>query len=85
MDAVTHYKVKGEEEGRQVGVERGGQKKIRREIESAVLHFHGVTIATAAQEREREGERERERDGEVPFCRRSASPPNINQACTLRC
>lgn len=53
MDAVTHYKVKGEEEGRQVGVERGGQKKIRREIESAVLHFHGVTIATAAQERER--------------------------------
>lgn len=83
MDAVTHYKVKGEEEGRQVGVERGAKKKIRREIESAVLHFHGVTIATAAQERE--GGRARERDGEVPFCRRSASPPNINQACTLRC
>lgn len=70
MDAVTHYKVKGEEEGRQVGVERGAKKKIRREIESAVLHFHGVTIATAAQERE--GGRARRRGALLPSQRLAA-------------
>lgn len=73
MDAVTHYKVKGEEEGRQVGVERGAKKKkIRREIESAVLHFHGVTIATAAQEREGGRARERRRGALLPSQRLAA-------------
>lgn len=72
MDAVTHYKVKGEEEGRQVGVERGAKKKIRREIESAVLHFHGVTIATAAQEREGGRARERRRGALLPSQRLTA-------------
>lgn len=72
MDVVTHYKVKGEEEGRQVGVERGAKKKIRREIESAVLHFHGVTIATAAQEREGGRARERRRGALLPSQRLAA-------------
>lgn len=72
MDAVTHYKVKGEEEGRQVGVERGAKKKIRREIESDVLHFHGVTIATAAQEREGGRARERRRGALLPSQRLAA-------------
>lgn len=54
-------------------MERGAKKKkIRREIESAVLHFHGVTIATAAQEREGGRARERRRGALLPSQRLAA-------------
>lgn len=54
------------------GGEGGQKKKIRREIESAVLHFHGVTIATAAQEREGGRARERRRGALLPSQRLAA-------------